>query len=820
MPEEIDNVPAELEPPTDPVPEQVSSYAAKWWSETAETPEQHDFRLQYHADNHDLFPFDARRRLRNEVRPGGRSGVIEDNVGIRTRGDQRIVQNPHVFRASQRTVAMVTPHGQGFEYKPRKRVPSISQQEEPLTADPLDAQFAKTMQVLHEQSLEEIGWNRIVKAWGRNAAQYRAGILKTWFADNYFSDILSDHRMQDMQDDVAELESLWADYRRGEFDRTDGRFEQMISLQMAVQDRAQVDVWRGLCAEVVSPDRFAIDPRIRAYESFYSARWMREDFVMTRRDILARFPFAYDEEGRKDGSNPKGFVGVHPDHLSAHDATDIGDSTLLWNEKGRRDHEEGAERPRRRAYQDDIASEDEDDDLFLVRQIEIKSEGKVIVLIDGVDYPVWEWEPEIRPACWFSYHPLCYNTQDGHWFGRSDTELASDEQARLNSKQTDAEKMRDLVKPRGIFNSSAMDEAEANKLSQMEGGEYRGINVPGDSLRNNLMWEAIPYDPVWEDTSQNERMLEKMVGFSEQFLGNVGGAEFATEVRAAAQGANIMVADRQGVFLDAMVAVLTAQAEMLIQAYDESEVKLLCGENAYWPALYSRTQAKRMERELMLSVYAQVQMELEAVQADPQPEIKMQEFPGLENPAQRAKALYEEAAKAEWGALEPRTRESVFKRLRIEVQPHTSAKLERQQQMANVINFAGTVSELGVRVAPKAIASIMAELLDMRGDADDLITVDPNVAANDALVAIQESAGQMVPEAVQALATAGKMAQQILLQQAEQEGVAAAIGVANRAADQADVEEAEEAEEAEQMTAQEAERRPVDAQAQQGPLTP
>ena len=820
MSDDADNI---LPSRSEPIPDQVSSYAEYWWNETAETPEQQDFRLQYHADTKDLFPFDGRRKRRNETRPTSHSDTIENVVGIRTREDMRVVQNPHIFRASQRTVAMVTPHGSGFEYKPKRRVPSMSQQESPLNADELDSQFAKTMQTLHEHSLEEIGWDTIVQAWGRNAAHYRAGILKTWFADNYFSDILSNNRLQDMQDDVAELESLWMDYRRGEFDRTDGRFERLLSLQMSVQERTQMEVWRGLCAEVVSPDRFAIDSRIRSYEAFASARWMREDLVMTRRDILARFPFAPDPEGKKDGTNPRGFVGVHPDDLGSHEADYADGVTVLWAETSRRDSEQGTERSQRRATSDNIANSSEDDDLFLVRQIEIKDEGKVVILVDGLDYPAWEWEPEIRPASWFSYFPLCYNPIDGHWAGRSDTELASDEQARLNSKQTDAEKVRDLAKPKGVFNSANIDEAEGGKLSDMEGGEFRGINVPGSDLRSNLVWQGFPYDPAYEDTTANERMLDKMVGFSEQFLGSVGGAEFATEVQVAAQGANIMIAHRQGIYQAALHSVLVAQAELLIQAFDEAEVKLICGEHAYWPALYSRAQAQQMERELMLSIFARIQMEMEAVESDPQPQIKIREFPGLEEPQTRAKALYEEAAKQEWGAMEPRTRESVFKRLRVVVRPVQNTKLERQQQLTNLINFAEAMTNLGVRVPAKTVATIMGELLGMEDDVEDLVQIDPNVAATDALEAVTESEGQLADESLQALATAGEMARRLLLQQAEMDGVAAAAAVANQAEDRAEIAVAEE-EDAEAQGAQgdqstrNADTKPVDAAAAGGPL--
>ena len=101
-----------------------------------------------------------------------------------------------------------------------------------------------------------------------------------------------------------------ADFARGRFDKNDGRYRRMIEMHQAIMDETQLRVWQGVCAETVDLDRFRVDGAVRSFDSFYSAKWMSEDLVMTKRGILGRFTY------EKDDDDPKGFTGVHPDDLN------------------------------------------------------------------------------------------------------------------------------------------------------------------------------------------------------------------------------------------------------------------------------------------------------------------------------------------------------------------------------------------------------------------------------------------------------------------------------------------------------------------------
>jgi len=747
-----------------PVPSRISRYTAYWWDSTAETPEFRDTRDQVTADNHDLYPFDRRRQQRN-----AQQGEF---AGMRSKADSRIVQNPHLYRAAQRAQAMTLPDGHTFQVKPEIPVPSESQQESPLGVPQQRAQFADTSTRLLKAQLAEISWENISEDWVRDGCFYRAGILKAWFQSEYLTDPLSQNRLHDMQDELTELESLWSDYRQGIFDQNDGRFQRMLDMQMALQDKAQVTIWRGLCAETVSLDRFRIDPRITTVDSFFSAKWMSEDLIMTKRDILSRFPYVLDPKGKKDGTNVKGFIGVHRDDLNNATYYDNSGDRLKDKEQERREVDRDARQTRMSDEQTSYDSLDDDDVLFVVRQIFIRDEGKVLVLINGLEYPAAEWVPKNTHAGWYPFFPLVMNRQHGSWYGRSDTELASDEQARLNMKMTDTEKMRELSKPRGVINGANIDEQESWKLNQIEGGEFRTINVPGGTLDENLKWLTYEYPIHLEDVSMNLRMFDKMVGFSEAFMGNMGGqgANFATEVAVMAQGANIMIRQRQAIVRRALTLVYTAMLEILIQVYSSEDVKLIVGENAYWPELYGEKVANEMKRELTMAAITQVKTEIATIQRDPQPLLAAAQYPGIEQPQERARMLYEQMAQEQWGQLEPLTRDALFKRMHLRVNTNPNGMLDRQQRLQNVLQFSQALAQLGVRLAPKAVGRILAELLEMEEDIDDLIMVDPNVAIMDVVAGIQSNPQEILPESLSKLAAAGEIANQMLTEMARQQG--------------------------------------------------
>ena len=358
----------------------------------------------------------------------------------------------------------------------------------------------------------------------------------------------------------------------------------------------------------------------------------------------------------------------------------------------------------------------------------------------------------------------------------------ADEQARINQKQTDGEKMRELAKPRGIYNKGALDEQEAIKISDIAGGEVRGINMQGDKLRDNWEWLVFPFDPMTTDTTENQMMLDKMVGMPEAFMGNASAdVQFATQAQLAAAGTNIMIRARQALVRRALMNFYTVTAEILIQVLDEEQVKLIAGPNAYWPRLYGEDEAMELKSELMRQVQEKIQEEMIEIASDPEPELKALEYPGIEQPAIRAQGMYQELAMETWGQLEPMTRRSLFMHLKIKVKTDPDGVMAKQTKFQNLATMSDFLSNLGVRIAPRAAGQILAETLGMEDEVDDLVKVDPNVAIADVHQSFQENPAEIDPEAMRLLAALGTAAQERLKQQAAMEGAQAAESIAGEA---------------------------------------
>lgn len=739
--------------------DETAAYVRYWWDASGETPEFADVRKQMDADDHDLFPGEERRKRRNT-----------QNECMRTKEDSRIVQNAHIFKASQQMVAMTIPPEWSFEFKQRKNLLSMRRQDQETEQSQMLDQLGATITELVNMHLEECKGRDVLEDVVRDGCSYRAGILKVWHQYDYQTDPLSRNRLPDMQDEIAELESLKRDYAAGRFAKTDGKYQRMRSMELGMAKETHLRIWSGICMETVSMRAFRIDPRITSVDAFHNAKWMAEDLVMSRRDILARFPYEPDED------SPHGFTGVHEDDLASGTAGTSDTDDLVEKERERRAVSGNWSKGRTTREDSQTGTGiEQDEELHLVRQLWIRDEGKVLILINGVDYPVAEWYPENTPACWYPYHALVLNRTSKSWFGKSNTELASDEQARINQKDTDDEKARWLAMERGVYDKGAINEEEAIKLADIGPGEYRGVDFQGRDVNQILMKFGGTYNPILTDSSNNSQRMDKMHGTTSAALGQFQTANFATELDLAARGVDIMTQAQQATVRRWLEQVLVAIAETLLQVTDEDEAELWVGENAYLPRFYSDADAVKAVAAVQAAVVTQVDQMMAEAQAMiaegiPQEEV-MAEFAGIENPQALAQELYQQIALEAWGALEPMTRESLFKRLQIDIDTTPDARMQARQNMADLTNSAALLQNSGRQLSTRALSNILGQMLGIKDDLDDLLTIDAGASLQELMSAIQEQGlAALGEQGVAMLASLGLVAQQAMMQAAEQQG--------------------------------------------------
>ena len=241
---------------------------------------------------------------------------------------------------------------------------------------------------------------------------------------------------------------------------------------------------------------------------------------------------------------------------------------------------------------------------------------------------------------------------------------------------------------------------------------------------------AIPSPP--------QRDFDKMVGFSETLMGSVGNAKFATEVEVAQAGTNLMAMQRQKYVQRTLSGVCRYSGEILAQALNEHQVKLIAGPEAYWPPVYSQEQAQEMQQSMMVAAMQIVRLRMNEVAAAEVPAVAATQYPGIENPAIYAQQVYEELAMQTWGSMEPPSREQILRRCRVKVSVSLNADTERLGRYRMLIDLASNMAAMGVRLQPQAAAKILGELLELGDEADDLVMVDPEAAVQSLVQAAQE----------------------------------------------------------------------------------
>lgn len=760
-------------PPRPSVPAEVTDRAAAWWRKTDETAEQRDVRLQVIADQQALFPYDARRERRNNG----------PHPGAWTKADARIVQNPLIFRASQRAVAMLVPDGIEYRWKPRRRLSAPSRQGPVPDWQQRESQFAATIQEVVNHHFAEADLQGHIEEWCLYACQFRGGVLKLWYQEEWERSPWNRSRLADDEEKEARAQSLWQSYQNGDFGPDDPPHAEMMEILGSLAEQGPVQIRAGMVAEVVPIERIRVDSHITSPNHLYQAEWMAEILAMTTREIMDMAPFQLDE------TDPKGFTGVHPDDIGGHTngGSNSTTSEIVETEASRRGQGYGSSSAHsgRHSFSDGRGGYDYDK-LHEVRQVYDRMADRIFILVDGVDYIVDSWRPSYRTTAWYPFHFLSLNPQYGTWYSRSDTELAADAQARVNQADTDDGKLRDLAMSRVVYNRDAVDEDDFTDIAGIPSGGARGVRFREGTLRENMMDLAVQYDPRLGDSFAAQRDFDKMVGFSETLMGSVGNAKFATEVEVAQAGTNLMATQRQKYVQRTLSGVCRYSGEILAQALNEHQVKLIAGPEAYWPPVYSAEQAQEMQQSMMVAAMQIVRLRMNEVAAAEIPAVAATQYPGIENPAIYAQQVYEELAMQTWGSMEPPSREQILRRCRVKVSVSLNADAARLGRYRMLIDLASNMAAMGVRLQPQAAAKILGELLELGDEADDLVMVDPEAAVQSLVQAAQEGklAG-MSPEATQMLAAIGALAQQSTVQDAMQQGAedaAAAAGTAGAAA--------------------------------------
>lgn len=319
---------------------------------------------------------------------------------------------------------------------------------------------------------------------------------------------------------------------------------------------SELDVHRGLVVETVPLGQYRIDPTVTGPEHKAQAGWERQDLLMTRDQVLAKFDH------------------IDPDDLQEALTYDV-------DEQGRwiKTTQEERTATNRSVQPNDIGlrstGELKGDDWLLVAEIYDYGTNTRLVLVEGLAYPAVE-EPLVKqPAGNSPYVVLVLNHRSGSFYGFSDTELQAKLQEARNRMREDEEQAREDARPRWAYNPGIINDPKViDAIKSAKGGEMVPVPLaPSEDLSKAIVPLAgnHEFNPVEFDDSKLSQEQDKMAMMPEATLGVSGKAKFAKEIEAGTAGGDALARYRQA-RINRALAILADKAAQLILMHCPQEL--------------------------------------------------------------------------------------------------------------------------------------------------------------------------------------------------------------------------------------------------------
>lgn len=706
--------------PRPEVPQATQAQITDWWAQTDNLSQRTNALWEAREANKTLFParFDVNDPTRGHT-----------PIELSTGRDKRRVRISRIYRDSLQTTALTVPEDIDFRWTPAPQASPPEQLGIPITEalDPINPLFAKTLTIVERSLLDEAKFTQKFQAWVQDASIYPISVLKYCFRREFSTTYLnSTPPDKDVSDSAALLEALVQEYALKGFDENDARFAKMLDLVKMLQNNAKLSRWFGVDLQIISMDSFGISEDARDLVDIYDAPFMFQDALLTGEQLLTRFPYnpTPDEAGNT--------FGIREDELANATPWDAENSTTDPNARGTTRGRANTQ-PRTvglAAMNKRATSGDPKKQKYLVRELWSKKTRTVYTMLKGATNYLEVYIPQKTSERWYPFAILAPNRVPTEVYGISDLELKREIQNRINRKRTDEEKARWLSLDRLIYNTQALDAKEAVKLSDIQPGCAKGINLgsPSAKIGEAIMPFAYQFKPEAFDTSKDERDIDMMGALPVQALGQTGVANYAAEVEVAAQGAAAAVKQRQGFVKREIQGMLHSLAEILLQELTPEEARAIAGPYAFWPVVYDEVEAEKITEGIKAGIIQQVAPQVMAG-------VAQNAMNGMPIDVQSIQAQLEQLAAPlvtasivnTYGSEEIVTRESIYRRLKVQVKSTLLSTLDRQSRIQSITLLAAAVAQMteaavasGTPFNPRGLLKKAAELLDETEDFDEM----------------------------------------------------------------------------------------------------
>jgi len=410
-------------------------------------------------------------------------------------------------------------------------------------------------QFLNEVVIDEAKLKKRAKANVRSTLITSFGVLKMTLQESLNGDPIQVRRIQDAQDNIAQIEALAKDLK-SEYDpqQLAVKRDELRAQLKGLMSSNEIKMYKGFALDRVKSENFLIlDPSVNEFDEYEESKALGDKIFMTVREYSARF-------------------GHYPEKATKYNTP--------WSDEKTK---EGAPQPAAQP----LENMSSDDQYVCVIEIWDRESGTIRTVAKGMER--WTRDamtPKYASERWYPYFVLGFNLLEGRWRPISEPELLmglQDEYTKTRDNFADARK--DAV-PRRVFRKGGnLSDNDIDALVNSMNRDWIGVEGnPAVPINQDVMQlDAPKIDPNAYDVTLIRNDIDMMAGISDASRANLIKPKTATEAELMAQSMGSRSEERRDVNEDLMSDMFTSALETGLRCFTLEEVKQMCGQNAIWP---------------------------------------------------------------------------------------------------------------------------------------------------------------------------------------------------------------------------------------------
>jgi hypothetical protein len=430
--------------------------------------------------------------------------------------------------------------------------------------------FAQTAEkVVRKMMVEEGRLKKRAKANIRSACGTSIGVLKLTYQHEYRGDPLIIRRIEDTQDQLANIEALTKKLKKEDDPAKIAVQRDALRANLkALHAHDQIRIFKGFAIDrLKSEDLLILDDSIVEFDEYVDARALGQRTWMTVDQAEALFEMKM--EGATRFGRPRADDKT-TQSTAGQDQTPPGEMFVC------------------------------------VVEVWDKENGVVRTIVKGMNRWVREpYAPQFAPQRWYPFYVLGFNVLEGRWRPISDVELLKQLQDEYNTTRTNYADVREKSAPRRVGRKGGnLSEQDVKNLQNSDNKDWVFVegnpNVPIN--QDVMQLEGLKIDPQAYDVTLIRNDIDLMVGLSDASRSNLIKPKTATEAELMQDALNSRMDERRDANEDLMSEMACSALEICLQDLTKAEVQQIAGQDAEWPE--AKLSVEQVFRQVVVRVRA------------------------------------------------------------------------------------------------------------------------------------------------------------------------------------------------------------------------